>query len=54
MLEGLAGATIEYGDDIDHTAAMGEGEEVFASGTVPAAGDDCDLEIPVVAVHEPE
>ena len=47
LAAGLDGVSFVYGDDIDHTTPVGDGEEVLAWAELDGAAD-CDVRVPVV------
>ncbi len=53
LIAGLSGVSFSYGDDIDHTTPLGQGEEVLAWASMPSEFN-CDLRTPVIVAVDPQ
>lgn len=54
VISGLQGQTFTYGDDIDHSVPLGQGEEVLAWATLDGDDGSCTDRSPVVITFGPE
>ena len=54
VIEGLHGQSFTYGDDIDRSVPLGQGEEVLAWATLDGDDGSCADRSPVVITFGPE
>ncbi len=54
VIDGLQGQSFTYGDDIDHSVPLAQGEEVLAWATLDGDDGSCEMRSPVVVTFGPE